>query len=134
KADESQGGLLASFFARWSRDPAAKLCLRRATLILRAQYAPRLSLARGSDSARRPAWGPQLASFLALSPPKLRLHLFCPWRGESGSLFCGRSERDRKNGPKQHGIAEPHPGMCGPHHCPGRGTSAPDSEILRSLP
>src|SRR5262245_28810575 len=95
KADESQVGMLASFFARWSRDPAAKLCLRRATLILRAQYAPKLSLARGSDSARRPAWGPQLASFLALSPPKLRLHLFRPRRGESGSLFCGRSERAR---------------------------------------
>jgi len=89
RADESQVGLLASFFARWSRDPAAKLCLRRATLILRAQYAPKLSLARGSDSARRPAWGPQLASFLWLSPPKLRLHRFCPRRGESGSLFCG---------------------------------------------
>lgn len=28
-------------------------CLRKATLILRAQYAPKLSLARGSDSARR---------------------------------------------------------------------------------
>jgi hypothetical protein len=23
--------------------------------------------------------------------------------------------------------------MCGPHHCLGRGTSAPDSQILRSL-
>ena len=24
-------------------------------------------------------------------------------------------------------------GVCGPHHCPGRGASAPDSEILRRL-
>src|SRR5450631_2614867 len=39
--------------------------------------------------------------------------------------------------PWQNGVVERLIGSirreCGPHHCPGRGTSAPDSEILRSL-
>jgi hypothetical protein len=63
------------------------LCLWRATLILRAQYGPKLSQACGSDSANANLGSPP-AGFLALSPPKLRWRLFYPRRGQSGTLLC----------------------------------------------
>ena len=75
-----------------------ELCLRRASLILRAQYGPKLSHVCGSDSANATSGSPP-AGFLALSPPKLRWRLFDPRHGQSGTLLCGglvrRSELTR---------------------------------------
>jgi len=44
--------------------------------------------------AQTPTPGSPTAGFLALSPPKLRWHLFYSRRGQSGTLLCGRGKRD----------------------------------------
>lgn len=73
--------------------PTCDLCLRRATLIPRAQYGPKLRkpavlIAQTPTSASSPA------GFLALSPPILRWVLFYPRRGRSGTLRCVRGKQD----------------------------------------
>jgi hypothetical protein len=61
-------------------------CSTLATLMVRAQSRPKLSRACVSNNAALDC-EPQRASFLALSWPKLRLHLFYARRGQSSTLF-----------------------------------------------
>jgi hypothetical protein len=73
--------------------PTCDLCLRRATLIPRAQYGPKLRKP-AVLIAQTPTSASSTAGFLALSPSILRWVLFYPRRGRSGTLRCVRGKQD----------------------------------------